>query len=437
VSTSETTTRSTRPRSDAPGDARPSKRPKTSSKPPPGTNGRGRPLADVRAEAAAGAARRTRTWLRAIFVTLATLLVLALGLLYPALARQEAWRTAKWLDWAWLALLPIVPFVVARMTLGADARVPRLALPTVLPLARGPRGWRARLRDVPGILRGAALVLAILALARPQNVLRGEDEEERGIDIFLVLDLSGSMKALMDAADSPTPVPGRPARRLTRLETAKEVILDFVSKRKTDRIGVVVFGKSAYILSPPTLDKTLLRQLVTAMDLDIIDGTRTAIGDAVGTAVARLRRSNARSKAVILLTDGDSNAGAIAPEYAAHLAQTQGVRVYTVQIGNGDEVDVQQGFDIFGQPRFVRDHYPVNPELLKKMASETGGDAFVATDKRGLEQSMHDILDKLEKTRFEAQAATMEDLFPFFLVSAVVLVALEALVRLLLVRRFP
>jgi Ca-activated chloride channel family protein len=173
------------------------------------------------------------------------------------------------------------------------------------------------------------------------------------------------------------------------------------------------------------------------MDLDIIDGNGTAIGDAVGTAVARLRRSTARSKAIILLTDGDSNAGSIAPEYSAHLAQIQGVKVYTVQIGNGDDVPVQDGVDIFGQPRYVTAHFPVNPELLKKIAGETGGESFVATDKRGLAQSMHTILDRLEKTRFAAQSATMEDLFPFLLVPAVMLVALEALVRVFIVRRFP
>ena len=118
-------------------------------------------------------------------------------------------------------------------------------------------------------------------------------------------------------------------------------------------------------------------------------------------------------------------------------AQTQGVRVYTVQIGNGDEVDVQDGSDIFGQPHFVRAHFPVNPELLKKIASDTGGESFVATDKRGLEKSMHAILDRLEKTRFSSQAATMEDLFPLLLIPAVALIALEALCRLLVVRRFP
>jgi len=387
---------------------------------------------------------------RILGIVVGTLMFLALALAYPAFARGEAWLGSLWtapaLGWLprefRLPALGIVAVVAAgvvvwRTTIAADTRTPRLRISTVAPLATGPRGFRTRLRDLPGMVRGAALVLAILALGRPQNVLRGESSDERGIDIVLVLDLSGSMRALMDADSEPNRPKGGQVQRLTRLETAKEVILDFVARRRTDRIGVVVFGRAAYILSPPTLDKSLLSTLVSKMELGLIDGNGTAIGDAVGTAVARLRRSTARSKAVILLTDGDSNAGSIAPDYAAHLAQTQGVRVYTVQIGNGDDVDVQEGTDLFGQPKFVREHFPVNPELLKRMASTTGGDAFVATDKRSLEQSMHQILDKLEKTRFEAQASTMEDLFPYLLIPAVALIAIEALIRLLLVRRFP
>lgn len=388
---------------------------------------------------------------RAIGVVVGTLLVLVLGLLYPALARGEAWSTAVWTVpvLAWLpreARLPVLAggaiilagVLVWRMTIAADARTPRLRIAAIAPLLTGPRGLRTRLRDLPGMLRGGAIVLAILALGRPQNVLRGENADEKGIDMVVVLDLSGSMRALMDAeSEETTRAPRAAGQRLTRLETAKEVILDFVSRRKNDRIGVVVFGRSAYILSPPTLDKSLLSTLVSKMELGLIDGNGTAIGDAVGTAVARLRRSTARSKAIILLTDGDSNAGAIAPDYAAHLAQAQGVKVFTVQIGNGDDVDVQDGVDLFGQPRFVREHFPVNPDLLRRIASTTGGDAFIATDKKGLEQSMHAILDKLEKTRFEAQAATMEDLFGLLLLPAVGLIALEALVRLLIVRRFP
>jgi len=215
------------------------------------------------------------------------------------------------------------------------------------------------------------------------------------------------------------------------------VIRDFIGRRKTDRIGVVVFGKSAYVLSPPTLDYHLLDTLVDKMSLEIIDGSATAIGDALGVAVARLRRSEARSKAIVLLTDGDSNAGSLAPEYAAHLATVVGAKVYTIQIGNGDDVDVQDGVDLFGQAHYVRAHFAVNPELLKKLASVTGGDAYVATDAQALTTSMHDVLNHLEKTKFEASTASFEDFFPFLLLPGVALVALDALLRALIMRRFP
>ncbi len=407
--------------------------------------------------------RRQRV-LRGALVALGTLAFLALALIGPALARGDAWLSARWLAWpgpleahpsfsstlGWLGLagwcvalvatLAALPYIVWRMTLGADARVPRLGLPTVAPLMLGPRGWRTSLRDVPGMLRGAALVMAVLALGRPQSVLRGETEEEKGIDIVLVLDLSGSMAAIMDAPTDSVPGPGARSgarHRATRLDVAKDVLIDFVRRRKTDRIGVVVFAKQAFVLSPPTLDYGLITSLVSKIELGVIESSKTAIGDAVGTAVARMRRSDARSRAVVLLTDGDSNEGVISPEYSAHLAQKEGVRVYTVQIGNGDDVDVQTGTDLFGQPVYERRHFPVNPELLRKMAHDTGGESFIATDKSGLEKSMHAILDHLEKTRFEAQSSTMEDLFPLLLVPAALLVAFEALVRLVLVRRFP
>ncbi len=376
---------------------------------------------------------------RGALIVLGCLFVTALALVYPVAIRGDAWLTATWRWKAFLLGLAVVPWVVYRMTLGADSRMPRLSLSTLAPLLVGPKGWRSRIRDLPGILRGAALILAVLALARPENLLRGESAEERGIDIVIVLDLSGSMRAVMDdpAKSQATVGPDGKARRATRLDTAKDVIEDFISRRRSDRIGVVVFGRAAYVLSPPTLDYALLSELVRKMELDVIDGNGTAIGDAVGTAVARLRRSTSRSKAIILLTDGDSNAGSISPEYASHLAQTQAVRTYTVQIGNGDDVLVQDGVDLFGQPRYVTAHFPVNPDLLKKIASDTGGESFVATDKKGLEESMHAILDRLEKTRFEAQSGVTESLFPFLLLPGVALIALEALVRLLVLRRFP
>jgi len=376
--------------------------------------------------------------LRGMGLVIAMLVVIAItGFAWPVWMRGADWLTVKWTMWPWwIAAAAIPPLVLLAMTLGADARVPKLRISTIAPLTSGPRGVRIYFRDVPAVLRASALFFAFAALARPQNVLHDEQSGERGIDIVVVLDLSGSMRAIMDTPSN-VPQAGQRSTRLTRIDTAKDVILDFISRRKTDRIGVVVFGKADYVLAPPTLDYQLLTTLVGKMELDLIDGNGTAIGDAVGSGVARLRRSTAKSKAIVLLTDGDSNAGELSPEYATHLAKNQGVKVYTVQIGNGDEVDVQEGIDLFGQPKYVRRNFPVNPELLRTMASETGGEAFVATDKKGLEKSMHSILDSLEKTKFLAQTSATEDLFPLLLGPAVLLLLLEALARVLVIRRFP
>lgn len=381
--------------------------------------------------------------MRGALIGAGTLLFIALGAIGPLVLRGSEWLAVQWEHPFWLALLALVPFVVYSATMRAEARTPRLRLPTLAPLATGPRGLRARLRDLPGLLRGAALVFAALALARPQNLQRVDNADELGIDIAIVLDMSGSMRAIMDGEAPPAkgtaqqPRNAAAAKRATRLATAKDVILDFVARRKTDRIGVVVFGKNAYVLSPPTLDYSLLSALVQRMELDLIDGNGTAIGDAVGVGVARLRRSPAHSKVVILLTDGDSNAGSVSPDYATDLAAKNGVRIYTVQIGNGDDVEVEVGTDLFGQPRYERRRYPVNPALLQKMASTTGAEAFVATDRVGLEKSMHTILDRLEKTRLESAQTTMEELFPFFLLPAAAFVVLEVLLRVLFARRFP
>ena len=209
-----------------------------------------------------------------------------------------------------------MPLVFWRGTFGEDRRTPRLLMGTLAALRGGPTGLRVWLRDLPGVVRAVALVLLILAIARPVSTLRPQTSDEEGIDIVLVLDLSGSMQAIMD--NFPEDLAHLSARRPrgirpTRLDAAKAVIRDFISRRKTDRIGVVVFGKEAYVLSPPTLDYHLLDTLVSRMELKLIDPSATAIGDGLGVALARLRRSTAKSKAVILLTDGDNNAGRISP----------------------------------------------------------------------------------------------------------------------------
>lgn len=376
--------------------------------------------------------------LRLFVSLLVTALVACAAFAFPYSMREDAWREARFEHPHALWLLGLVPVVWLWGLLAEDRRTPRLRIGALAALRGGPRGLRARVRHLPVLLRSVALAFLIVALARPISVLKDEVTEEKGIDIVIVLDLSGSMRAVLDA--DPKDLPGQPelpkGRRQTRLDVAKLVVKDFVSRR-ADRIGVIVFGKNAYIVSPPTRDYHLLNQLVSKLTLNVIDASATAIGEGVGTAVARLRRSDAQSKVVLLLTDGDNNAGKISPDKAIELAKKEKCKVYTVQIGNEDEVEVEDGSSAFGQPRYSRARFPVNPALLQKIAKETGGEFYMATDAKALVGSMHAVLDQLEKTRFEASVQSFEDLFHFLLVPGVVLVGLDALLRALLLRRFP
>jgi Ca-activated chloride channel homolog len=403
-----------------------------------------RAMAALRAQLPVAAAplrvmRPRKVW-RIVGLAVGTLVVAAAALVYPLVGKSlVAWRQAEWQEsWALWGLV-IVPALWWWCTLAQDARRPRIRVGTLSPLVRSPRGWRVRIRDLPGILRPVAVALMFVALARPVQVLSDVTGDEEGIDIVIVIDLSGSMQAVLDADPRQLPREFRPPpnQRLTRLDTAKVVVNDFIERRQTDRIGVVVFGKSPYVLSPPTLDYQLLSKLVTGLRLGVVDGSKTAIGDGLGTAVSRLRKSDALSKVIILLTDGDNNAGRMSPDFATDAAVQHGAKVYTVQIGDNSEVEVFRGLGRFGEPVYTKQRYPTNPELLRQIAERTGGKAFIATDAQGLRQSMHSILDSLEKTRFEASIAHYEDLFPYFLIPAVLLVGLEALLRALLLRRFP
>ena len=377
--------------------------------------------------------------LRIVLIIVGFVAVVVAAAIYPFATRGHDLEHAILQRPYFLFGLCVVPVALFTGTLLQGWLRPHLKIGTVFPLARGPRGIRPHLRDLPGIVRAAALFFFVIALTRPINVKKDERAADKGIDIVLAMDLSGSMRAVFDGDASD--LPGHPdveeGKRLTRLDTAKVVVKDFVSRRKSDRIGVVVFAKHAYILSPPTLDYSLLSKLVSKLTLRVIDDSGTAIGDALSTSVARLRRSDAQSKVIILLTDGDSNAGEVSPDYAADLAAENHCKVYTIQIGNGDEVDVEEGSDFFGHPRYVRQRFPVNPELLQRIADKTDGKAFIANDGRALADSMHSILDQLEKTRFEAPRSSFEELFPFYLIPGVVLLGLDVLLRAFLMRRFP
>ena len=289
-------------------------------------------------------------------------------------------------------------------------------------LARFRRGIVARVAPLPGVLRVIAVALFALALARPQTRDRGGRVEVEGIDIMVALDLSNSMEAT-DLLPN-------------RLEAAKRVLDEFIRRRRSDRMGLVVFGKEAYTHCPLTLDYSVLRNMLSDIQLGLVDGTATAIGNALGVSLARLRRSDAKSRVVILLTDGDNNSGNVTPQQAARYASAMGVKVFTILMGP-KEGEVQAGRDLFGRPIQVRRQYPVNPELLEKIAAKTGGKAYRATDREALVKNFESILNELDKSTRRDVAAVYSDAFRPFVTLGLALLGLELLLVLTRFRRFP
>lgn len=377
---------------------------------------------------------------RALLLVVLLIVVALIGLAYPLGMKGVDLLRATWQEPYALFGLILLPPILYYSTLGRSARSPRLLLGGLQALKAAPSTLRSSLQDLPGVIRTVSVGLFIVALARPVSVMKPAVSEEQGIDLVVALDLSGSMEAAIEnlPEDLKQYIGERPGGVLpTRLDAAKAVLRDFISRRKSDRIGVIVFGRAAYVVAPPTLDYQLLDALVSRMELTLIDPHGTAIGDALGVAVARLRRSVAKSKVIVLLTDGDNQGGTLAPEYAAHLANKISAQIYPIQIGSGELAKKLAGYDLFGQPRYQSVAYPTNPELLQKLAELTDGKMYVADDAQKLRASLHDVLDRLEKTQFEAAHASYEDLFRFFMLPGVVLLGLEALLLASWLRRFP
>jgi Ca-activated chloride channel family protein len=366
-----------------------------------------------------------RGTLRGIGVVLGALLAVMVGLAWALAALGSDIASLRWERPWWLLVLVAVPPALLVGTILEDRRIPRLRFGSIAAATLAPVGLRQRLRDAPGVLRAASIALFAIALARPQSQLQAVVEERRGIDIMIALDLSGSMRA----ADL----------KPTRLAAAQGVVQEFIERRGDDRIGAVVFAREAFLLVPPTFDKQLLGKMIGKMKIGMegVSGDGTAIGEGLGSALARLRRSNASSRVIILLTDGDNNSGRMSPETAMELAKKLGVKIYTVQMGNGDEVDVEVKRDMYNRPVYARASFPVNPELLKRIAKETGGEMYIANQTEELRSSMHAILDNLQKTAFEAPAGDIVERYPMALVPGALLVILEAILRAILLRRFP
>jgi len=338
---------------------------------------------------------------------------------YQLLITDEQLRFER--PWAALLLLAVPMAWLGRVWVQRLSR-PRLQFSRAAALRASKGSWRGRLADLPSALRTVALALLVVGLAGPQSIHARDTAEVSGIEIVLTLDMSRSM----EAADI----------RPTRFKATKAVVRDFINRRPNDRIGAVVFGRDAYTLLPLTTDREALRTALHGLQLDQIDGQGTAIGNAVGVSLNRLKRSRAKSKVMILLTDGESNAGNVSPSQAAELAEAMGVKIYPILMGVSDSAPVQQSTGLFGRAIFGTANYPVNPELLDAMAKKTGGEFFLVSDREALEQSFHEILDQLEKTDIEDAGRMYTELFPAFVGPALIFVLIELLV-LLWLRRWP
>lgn len=286
---------------------------------------------------------------------------------------------------AWLALLALVPLLAWWHH--------RRGTPGSLVYSRLPRGaaggWRLHL---PFYLRLAALVVLVIALARPRVGYAWEESLTEGIDIQIVLDVSGSMGA-------------EDFQPRNRLAVAKDVVQDFVAGRTGDRIGLVVFSGSALTKAPLTTDRQMLRFLIDSVEIGTLS-RGTAIGLALATGANRLRDSEAESKVMVLVTDGVSNAGEVDPRDAAALCAGMGIRVYTIGVGTGGAVPVPVavGDPATGRPtvrRIVR-RMPIDEELLQAIAGRTGGRFYRATDPDALAAVFAEI-DRLERTELRVK----------------------------------
>jgi len=310
-----------------------------------------------------------------------------LDTLLPGLSFARPWALLS------LAAVPLALWLLRRRR----GRMPAIVLPTVAPAqAIRPSLW-ARLFWLPGAAVAVALLFTSLGLAGPRlRTSRRADLGVEGIDIVVAFDLSTSMLA----ADF---------RPKDRISVAKEVLKNFIASRQNDRIGLVVFAADAYTECPLTLDYRVLQELLDQVKTGVIaDGT--AIGNALATAVNRLRESDAKSRVVILITDGDNDSGNISPQQAAQIARDEGIKVFTILIGKGGRVPYPTGTDLFGRTLYEQVEIDVNPELLANIAKTTGGAAYQATDRATLESGLAQVLDRLEKSKiYEASAAPSYD----------------------------
>lgn len=316
----------------------------------------------------------------------------------------------------WLLLLLPVPLLLLVWQLSSARRAAAILYSDLTLLAGLPVTLRQRALGLLPWMRCGALCLGVVALARPQFGIVEMRATSLGVDIAIVMDVSGSMQE-QDYAPN-------------RLEAAKAAASSFVEGRKTDRVTVVIFGESAAVLCPPTMDMGAAKTFIAAIGDGIIRNQATAVGDGLALGVSKLKDSKAKSRVAILLTDGESNSGKIKPLQAAEIAKALNVRVYSIGVGRSGG---RRGLPFVnpGQGAGFDD------SDLRAIAERTGGKYFLATDERTL-KNIYEEIDRLEKTEIEVQESTdFEERFLWFWYPALVLLGLEFLLRALWLRRIP
>jgi len=321
-----------------------------------------------------------------------------------------------------LALLPVLAWLKGR-----QGKPPAFLYSSVQLVRPVLNITRSRSGGFLGALRWLTLALFIIALAQPRLTKSETKVNASGVDIVVAMDMSGSM-ASEDFEMS--------GGRLSRLAMAKQVLKKFVDKRSNDRIGLVAFATQAYIAAPLTLDHDFLLQNLDRLELGTIDPNQTAIGSALSTAINRLRDLKSKSKIVILLTDGQNNAGKIAPLTAAEAAQALNVKVYTIGVGMRGMAPMPV---FFGGRKVGYRPEPVDidEDTLQKIAEMTGGKYYRADNAERFQQIYAEI-DKLEKTEAEIKKFTQyQELFPWIISPGLGLLLIEIVLQHTLLRRLP
>ncbi len=322
-----------------------------------------------------------------------------------------------YLLWLLLILIPIVAwYVVKRRRYHAT-----LGVSTLAAVNRLPHSWKEYMPDVLFGHKVLTIAAVIIILCRPQTRDTWSTASTEGTDIVLALDISSSMLAKDFKPD--------------RFEAAKDVATKFVAGRENDNIGLVIFAGESFTGVPLTNDRALVTNYINEISMGVLeDGT--AIGDGLATAINRIKDGKAKSKSIILLTDGTNNTGIVAPLTAAEIAAKLGIKVYTIGVGtNGIAPYPQQ--DQFGRITFVNRPVEIDESTLSKIASMTGGKYFRATGNRVLDNVFNEI-NALEKTRMDVQnfSHTEDDIVPWA-VAAIILIMLQLLLRLTVMRTIP